>query len=190
MSRGSSLKDEAGSDISRVAFLRNLGSFLIKSLLRMGVDSESLFKLLSVDAAEWLTKRRDTQGALFLLDVTKKYRSMRRYSCLTERVFGHPSRSQCHPVRRPDENAGAGCHDRRSRRPSQPTAGGGRSAGSARRHPGAPHGDPDSVEIYISRRIGGRSDQFGGDCVRNDHLAAEALKEFAAATPAIYGTAC
>jgi hypothetical protein len=81
--------DAVPPEIARVAFLRNFGGFLIKSLLKMGLDYESLFKLLSTDAAEWLANRHKTRSAMVLLDIVQKYKSMKQYGTLIERVFGH-----------------------------------------------------------------------------------------------------
>jgi hypothetical protein len=76
-------------EVARVAFLRNLGSFLISSLLKMGLDYGGLFKLISTDTAQWISDRYDARGAIVLTDVIQKYKSIKHYGTLVERVFGH-----------------------------------------------------------------------------------------------------
>lgn len=83
------LADNERSEEARVAFLRDFGAFLIKSLVKMGVDFESLYRLLSSDVAAWVDRKYKRRGALLLLDVSKKYKSIKRYGSLIERVLIH-----------------------------------------------------------------------------------------------------
>jgi hypothetical protein len=85
---GALLSENESAEEVRVGLLRDLGSFLIKSLLKMGIDFESLFKLLSTNAAEWVDRTYKRRGALLLLDVSRKYKSIRHYGALIENVFG------------------------------------------------------------------------------------------------------
>lgn len=61
------------ADRGLIAFLRDLGAFLLKSILKMGMDLESFYKLLSetgIKQAERLIKR---QGGRYFVDVVKKW---------------------------------------------------------------------------------------------------------------------
>lgn len=76
-------------DKSLLAFVRDFGGFLLKSLLKAGVDWETLYKLLTEAGVQLGKNSLEKLSGRYLTNVISRWRSMTNYSTKIAILFGH-----------------------------------------------------------------------------------------------------